>query len=180
MVNFSNAGLIYANVRYNPAYVYDMDPTIGGTSVPGFTEWAGLYRFARLRSSRINVSFVNKEAFPVTMVICPNNFDPGANTSAYANYSSSRFASLQSTGPLTGNSACTMSGFQSTAHFAGVRPNHLLDSYCFPTAGGTPPNNAWFWYVGAQGSTLFTAAGVYARVTIDAEIDFFELTSPSA
>jgi hypothetical protein len=180
LINFNNAGLIYTNVRYNPCYVYDMDPTIGGTATPGFQEWGGLYRFARLKQSKINVTFCNKEAFPVTCVVCPNNFDPGANSSAYANYSSSRFASVSALGPLTGQGIASLTNLQTTEGFGGSRGELIrLDSYSFPTAGGTAPANSWFWYVGCQGASVFVN-GVYAQVSIDVEVDFFELTSPSA
>jgi len=173
-----NNTLTYANRRYEPTFAYDVDPTLGSTSMPGFAEYTAIYRLYRVRSSRIKVTFANLEAAPVVVCLCPVNTDPGANTSNYANYFSSTLARTKTLGPLTGNSAGNLSHAISTNVIAGVRDLQQLDNYVGNSAGTAPTNN-WYWFVGAESFTSFTTAGVAAQIKVFVEIEFFELLNPS-
>jgi len=175
----NNAGAIFANRRYIPTTVYDVDPLLGNTAVPGLAEYGGIYRLYRTRASQIKVSFSNLETFPVTTYICPVNTDPGANTANYANYLSNRLSMSQTIGPLTGNGVCTMRKSATTAAFAGVPDTQQLDTYCGSSNGGTIPTNNWYWIVGIFSSNTMSA-GVNINAVIDMEVEFFELLSPTA
>ena len=86
----NNAGVVFANVRLKPTDAYDVDPTLGSTSMPGFTELAAIYRYYRVRACLFKADFSNRESFPLMAYVALVNQDPGQNSSAYQNYLSSR------------------------------------------------------------------------------------------
>ncbi len=177
-IDMSNAGVAFANVRFQPTYCYDVDPLGASTAMPFFTEMAGLYRFYRCVSSRITVHFANADSAPATVYVCPVNFDPGANTSSFQNYLSNPNCREAIIGATSGNSKATLRARATTDGFSGSRWLGLSDSYSATSAGTTTPNNNWFWIVGAHNINLFTN-GVFASIVMDVEITFFEETSPS-
>lgn len=176
----NNVGLVYCSHRYIPTYTYDVDPSLGSTSVPGLAEYGGIYRLYRVRGSQIQVNFSNKEVFPVTCYICPVNTDPGANTANWQQYISNRLSHQRTAGPLTGNGVVTLNTAQTTGDFAGVPDTQQLDTYCGSTNGGTVPANNWYWLIGATTDGTVLSAGVCVNVVIDMDIEFFELLSPAA
>lgn len=177
----TNVGAPDTNIRFVPTFLYDVNPVLGSTAVPFFTELAGLYRLYRVRSFKVVVGFVNKEAFAVQAWLCPVNTDPGANSGSYQSYVSNPLSRNVTLGPLTGNSAKTLRlPWTSVAGFGGSASTAVLDSYAAPTAGGSPSNNIWVGIGSSTDGSNFTALGVYCTVTIDIEFDLFELLSPSA
>lgn len=176
----NNVGLVYTNRRYIPTYVYDVDPNLGNTAVPGLAEYGAIYRLYRVRGSQVTVTFSNKEVFPITCYVCPVNTDPGQNTANFAQYMSNRLSVQGVVGPLTGQGVRSLSCSQSTGDFAGVPDTQQLDTYCGSTNGGTAPTNNWYWLVGAITDGTVLSAGVVINVMINMDVEFFELLSPSA
>lgn len=179
-VLINNAGVGYANVRFLPTYAYDIDPALGSTSMPMFAELGAIYRYYRAISSRISVSYSNVETFSLQCCICPVNVDPGANTANYQNYFSSRLSKTQMISPKGGMDRCDLTQEVSTSEFGGVRWTQQLDSYCGTTNGSLAPNANWYWFVGVQPSVAALVSGVVIAATVDIELEFFELLSPSA
>lgn len=175
----NNAGAVFSSRRYIPTYVYDVDPSLGNTAVPGLAEWGGIYRLYRVRGSQIKVTYSNKEVFPVTCYLCPVNTDPGLNTANYAYYLSSRLSKQRVVGPLTGNGVCSLTSAHTTGDFAGVPDTQQLDTYCGSTNGGTAPTNNWYWQVGLVTDGTVHSAGVNINVSIDMDVEFFELLTPA-
>jgi hypothetical protein len=173
----NNAGVQVANFRYQPSFCYDVDPLLGSTAMPGFTEWAAIYRYYRLRSSRISVMFANNEAFNVLVYVCPLNYDPTANISPNVFLLSSMLCQKTIIGPLTGMNTHTITHAASTDVIGGVRDLGILDGYCAATTGGSPANN-WYWAVGLN-SFSNLVNGISLTVDMECEIEFFELTSPA-
>jgi len=175
----NNAGLVYGSRRYIPTYVYDVDPSLGNTAVPGLAEWGGIYRLYRVNLSRCRATFSNKEVFPVIVYICPVNTDPGLNTANYSYYLSNPLSKQHSVGPLTGNGITALEDFQSTSRFAGVANSSQIDTYVGSSNGGTAPTNNWYWQVGVVTDGTVLSAGVLINVNIEMEVEFFELLTPS-
>lgn len=169
-----------ANIRFTPTFAYDVDPVAGSTAMPGFVELSALYRFYRVDSANINVSFSNKEAFPAECYISAVNSDPGANynSAGAATYLAQRTSKSRVVGSLTGNSVVVLKDTQTTAGFGGSSNMHMGDLYSASTAGGAPANN-WYWTVGIIGDAVLVS-GVDARVQIDIDLEFYEVASPSA
>jgi hypothetical protein len=176
----NNVGLAYANVRFEPSFMYDIDPLIGSTAMPGFVELAGMYRFYRIVSSRIHVDFSGLDQIGLVAYVCPVNFDPGANSAVYVNYLSNRRCKTGPIGSSTGNSTRSLNAHFSLSDFIGVsHANSAVDYYTGSTTGAAAPSNNVWWMVGAVANNVFTA-GVYTNVRIDVVADFFELASPAA
>jgi len=174
----NHAGTVYANSRYSPIYVYDVDPLLASTAVPGLAEWGSIYRFYRTRSSEVAVTFVNKESFPVTCYICPINYDPGANSLNYLDYFSNTLSKVRAIGGNGGNNVCDLSSSETTADFGGVPDTQQLDGYCGRADGSTVPTNQWFWIVGFETDGSAMLNGVNISVRVDMEVEFFELQTP--
>jgi len=175
----NNAGFVYTSRRYIPTYVYDVDPSLGSTAVPGLAEYGGIFRLYRVRGSQVKVTFSNKEVFPVTCYICAVNTDPGLNTANYSYYLSNRLSKQRVVGPLTGNGIAILTDAQTTGDFAGIPDTQQLDTYCGSINGGTAPTNNWYWQVGVVTDGTVLAAGVVINVCIDMDVEFFELLNPA-
>jgi len=176
--SMNNAGVNYANRRYSPVFCYDVDPTLGSTSMPFFTEIMTLYRYYRTMNSKIRVQFINLEAAAIhTAYICPVNFDPTANTSSYQSYLSNPNSRSVILGNATGESRGTLTHSASTNMFAGSRFTGTEDAYS-GNATGTAPINQWYWIVGSYCPQGFTA-GVAVDITIDITFVAYEEGTPS-
>lgn len=175
----NNAGMAYGNKRLQPTYCYDVDPTLGSTAMPGFTELMLLYRYYRMRRFHTKIQFVSREAFPTQGWVCPSNGDPGVNTSSYQNYISNRRGKTVVLGQNSGNSKGIITlPWIGIDEFGGSMNSLVPDSYA--SSGVTAPvNNIYIGYgVSTDGTVL--AGGVYVSISLDIEIDFFELASPAS
>jgi len=174
--SINNVGSIFANKRYQPTGAFDVDPVLGSTAAPGFTELGNIYRQYRVNSYRIVASFSNAEAFPVTVYICAVNFDPTANSASFQTFLSSRECRKKFIGPLTGNGLATLRQSVRTADFTGASNLGVIDVYTSLT-NANPANNV-FHMIGVVGLANLVS-GVDVTVDIDMDIDFFELASPA-
>lgn len=177
-VTISNPGSVQCNRRLNPTYCYDVDPLLGSTSMPGFNEYANIYRFYRLRSSSLTCNFSNVETFPVMVYITPINYDPGANATPTEFLTGSMLCRKKVLGPLTGEGTGTVSSSISTNVLTGIKDVQVADSYTAPTSGASTPANSWYWAFGSIG-TAVGVSGVAVNFNLECTIEFFELTNPA-
>jgi hypothetical protein len=63
--------------RFTVNGAYDVDPTVGSTSTPGFAEYAAFYNFYRVVRCSYRVSISNTDALPVVAYVYFSNSDPG-------------------------------------------------------------------------------------------------------
>jgi hypothetical protein len=180
-ITINNAGFTAANVRYIPTFAYDVDPTVGSTAMPGFTELGTLYRVYRVNGAQISCSFSNREAFPVEVYVSAVNSDPGANYSVGTaqTYCAQRTSKSMEIGPLTGNGIGTLKDRQLTSRFGGA-VNTLTTDFYVGTTGGTAPSNNWYWTVGVISVPSNLSAGVQLRVVMDIDLEFFEVSAPAS
>jgi len=176
----TNVGLNTANIRLVPTNAYDVDPTIGSTAVPGFTEWGGLYRFYRVVASRIKVSFMNNEAFPGTCGVIPVNYDPTANhvSATTVQFLSQANSHDRPVGSITGMSTCVINHGATTATFGGASNLGVLDPYTAPTSGSSAPTNNWYWDVLFYPAQAIVS-GCLVHIKMKVNVEFLELNSPS-
>ncbi len=177
-LTLNNAAQVYANIRYEPTYAYDIDPTLGSTAMPGFSELASLYRQYRVNSIKWKSSFSNLETFPLICYVCPLNGDPAANASNYQNLLSNRESRKRTAGPLTGNGVVTLTGETNVASFAGMANVLVDDATAANTSGTAPAQNIWL-AVGIVGSSALVN-GCFVETDLDIELDFFELSTPAS
>jgi hypothetical protein len=177
----SNVTSTTTNIRFNPSYVYDVDPALASTALPGFTEWAGLYRLYRTRSSRITVDFSSQENFSGTCAVVPINNDPGQNhvASFTARYLAQPISRQKVVGSVGGMSHARISHYATTASFGGSADAEVEDNFSAPTSGGSAPNNSWYWDVIYYTGFSPIVNGVFVNVVLDVEVEFSELANPS-
>jgi len=175
----NNGTLNYANIRFVPTFAYDVDPTLGSSAVPGFTELAGLYRFYRVKQFKCRVHFSNSDtATSAVCYVCPVNADPTPNTTSYQSFLSNRRSVMKIIGPSAGNGIVeNLITDVSVDDFGGVRWTGQIDAYSASTSGTAPPNNVWV-IVGAETTAAMTN-GIAVCFRMEIEIEFFELTSPA-
>jgi len=173
----NNMGFSYANVRYEPTYCYDVNPSLGSTAMPFFTEVMLLYRFYRTKSAKISVQFVNKDASETTCYVCPVNFDPGANTSSFQQYLSNPNSKRAIASPLGGMDRCTIHHHATTAGFAGSR--WLGDDDLYSSNGSVSPPNNWYFIVGIA-NIVGLSFGCTISVSMDVTFVAFEENTPSS
>lgn len=180
--SIGNPATVYGSYRYRPTSVYDIDPSIGGTTVAGFAELAAFYNYYRVHSSSIKVHFVNQDTATAPLIIVlPLNNDPGSGPSAATIQSwqmnpYSHFKLLSAKG---GMDRGVVFNHITTEKFVGSRAVRFDDSYA--SAVTTIPSNNWFWGVGvlSEGGVNFTN-GLTFQVLLSVRVEFYdrkELTS---
>ncbi len=175
-----NNGQIYCNIRFAPTNCYDVDPTLGSTAMPGFTELAGIYRRYRAIRFRAKVSFANAEAHTGVVWVCPVNADPGANTSSYQTYLSNKRCKAQAIGLSTGSSTAGLkTGWVGVAEFGGSRNPENDDRYSGDTSGSNAPQNIIYLAIGFITDVAQTV-GMMVCVDLEVDLEFFELSSPAS
>jgi hypothetical protein len=177
----NNAGNTAAGKRWAPTNLYDVDPVLGSTAIPGFTEMSGLYRVARLNWSSAQVKFTNAEANLIMVVgLMPINYDPGPNPSASVcqSFLSNPLCKTVQLGLASGMGSGSLRSRASTAQFAGSPVINVADSYATSTTASTNPNN-WWWLLFASANVGTFINGIGYTISFDLEIRFSELANPA-
>jgi len=176
----NNVAAVNTNVVFSPTNLFDVDPIVGSTFVPGFNALlnasTGVYRKYRVRSARIHCSFANLEGFPANVYLCPTNSNLGANLSNPYLITANP---LCVQGPISiaqGSSTRILTSAVSTASFGGSNGQMVDDDYS--AFYNTSPTNNWFFIMGAEtdGTATFLS-GVDLWVEIDILCDFYELNN---
>jgi hypothetical protein len=164
-------------VRFRPSSAFDVDPTIGGTTMPGFTELGLLYSSYRVTSSRIIVKSVLGTSSPAgtpTCVVLPLNLDPGGSPSAATVVSwpgnpFSNYKLLPTTGATVTTQVCSMS----TEKIFGSKAVYFDDNYT-ALVSASPVLN-WYWAIGFVISpSVASNVSVAYSIEIESGIEFFE------
>jgi len=173
-VIMNNAGVGYANVRFAPTNAYDIDPTVGSTAMSGYAEYATLYRFYRVHSSRILVDFVNQESFGVMVYVAVANSDPSTGSSTCVAFLTNPRTKQMTLGPATGMSSGAIRSNFVTSQMGGISSLSILDEYSALTSGS--PNNNWWWVIGTF-SAANLSSGIFLSLRIEVEVEFFEFAT---
>jgi len=175
----NNVGQIFGNQRLAWTDAYDVDPVLGSTAMPGFTELGTIYTHYRCNSCYCSGSFSNNESGPNTVYLALCNVDPGANTVNYQDFLSSRRSVKKLVGRNDANPCTTLSIMAKQSDFGGVLlHSRVLDGTVGITTAGSPANNSYI-VIGFLGA-VSSASGIAISIDVDIELDFFELYSPHA
>jgi hypothetical protein len=174
--SIGTGGTVYGSVRYRPTAVYDVNPIIGGTTIPGFTELAAFYSFYRVIASSIQARLVNQDS--TTAVLCvlvPLNQDPTISPSAATiqSWQMNPYAQQHLISSKGGMDQCTLKHEIATQKMAGTRGIYFDDSYASQVT--TTPANNWFWALGvlSEGGVNFTN-GVTFQVKMNITVQFYD------
>lgn len=170
----ASAGVAYANIRFAPTNAYDVDPDIGSSSMPGFAQYAALYRFYRVHSSRILVDFVNQESFGALVYVAVANSDPSTGSPTCVAFLSNPRTKQMTLGAATGMSTGVIRSAFSTSQMGGVSSMSILDEYSALTSSS--PNNNWWWVIGTF-SAANLSSGIFISLRIEVEVEFFEFAT---
>lgn len=161
--------------RFRPTNAFDVDPVLGSTAVPGFTEMAALYSTYRVVASSIKLETVqNGTQSMVSSVVVPLNADPGASPSAtvvqswFSTFHSKRAGLANLGGPVA-----IIRNEMTTERIFGTKAVYFDDNFSAPVSGG--PTNNWFWAIGwvSGGNAVGSAIVVTGNVEIRLDVEFF-------
>jgi len=148
------------------------------TSVPGYSELAGLYRKYRVRSMSLKYSCANNDSFPVEMFVAPVNFLPSLTTdpSRFLSMEPARRKILSAKGGMDhGTLLCNAM----VSQFGGSANTMVEDAYVGTTDNTSPPTDNLYFIYGFLTNGAATVSPALDIVTVAIEIDFFELQSPA-
>lgn len=174
-----NAASTFANSVFWPTYLFDVDPLVGSTAIPFFTEMAGFYRYYRLVSFTCTATFANLDATTAgTVYLIPLNINPGANALTFQSMLSNNRCKTAIMGLSGGNGISkTLRIRAGVDEFGGVVWSGQTDAYSGTTSGSSAPVNNI--YVAAGWScTPAMGNGVVADVVFKFDVEFFEYTTP--
>lgn len=165
----NNAGGVRASNRYNTD-AYDIDPSLGSTAMPGFTEWATLYQRFRPLKVRYEFEVANNEIFNIVVL---SGFSAGVSVSSGSlsmTYAGNPFWKATTCGPLTGLNKIKLSDTREVADIFGTKQVLFDDLYTGSTTSSTfaTASNAMS-YIGiiAGGANIFAAgAEVLSEITV--------------
>jgi len=172
-INFNNTGTAHANIRFAPTFLYDVDPTLGSTSMAGFAELTTIYRYYRMRSCKYVVSAASDDVSPSVLCVCPVNFDPGVNAAGFQAYLSNPISKHTT---ITSQTPRVIRGKFSLSQFGGVNEELIPDAYS-GTSTTSPANNIWLFIGNSIPGTMTN--GISADIALTIEADFFEIASPA-
>jgi len=71
----ASAGNAFGYIRYKSNSLFDVNPLLLSSTVPGFTELSTLYEEYRVHAVKITVRFCNQESFPSVVLVWPTDAD---------------------------------------------------------------------------------------------------------
>lgn len=158
-------------VRWRPSSVFDVDPLLGGTTIPGFTELSGLYGSYRTTRSNIKLEVAPQDTSRVSsVVVVPLNVDPGSGPSAatQASWTMNPYAIYEITG-TAGSPNIRINNSMSTEKIFGSKMVYFDDA--FSSLVTTSPTNNWFWAVSIITGFTVAVSNYVTTILLDLEID---------
>lgn len=166
-----NAGASTCSIRYTPNGAYDVDPTLGSTATPGFTEWMALYTYYRVVKVSYELDIANNEAIPVRAYVGFTVTDPGTTGSTYMPGNPLYKSKL-----LAGKGGIDVHRFRDTKTVStviGSKGVEMEDNY----RGTSASNPTDLIYLEAAGNTVsgaFLAAGLTVSGNVRMFIRFYD------
>ena len=169
-----------ANIRFRPSSIYDVDPTVGGSSYYGFTEISAFYHKYKVFKSKLTIMGANRDAEAHTVYILPISTDPGANVSDPARYYMNPLSKKRVVGSYQAVSTFKLSKSATTQSLSGVT-TAAEDPYTADV--GSNPTDNWYWFIGTRhlGASTMTY-GIAIDIEIQTFVDLFDrkvLSDPS-
>jgi len=164
----------FATHRYRPSSAFDVDPTVGGTSMAGFTELATLYGSYRVTFSRAKLEVINPSVLtPFEAMLAPVNVDPGASPSgAYSFALREQPYCVSKSVPLAGGPMAVLTNSMSTEKIYGTEMIYTDDN--FSSLVTTSPVNNWFWVLSFNTANLIPTNSIQWTLTVDVTVEFFD------
>lgn len=170
-LRLNSAGAKFSNYVFRPSSIYDVDPSIGGATCYGYTEYEPFYTSYRVYASTIQVFCSNLEAEGNNVFLLASETSPGNNVADLSPYFAHPRARYLPLGPYQGNAAGRLSASCTTQAISGVS-TFAADEYT-GVFGSSPANN-WFWIIGTYKAGNNLVYGVDLVVKIKITVDLFD------
>jgi len=170
----NSVGNNMASYRYRPTSAYDIDPILGGTSMPGFIEWTTFYNNYRVLGYAVEIMIENQEAFAVTAYTITLNTDPGAAPSlaSVKGFLMQPYLINKDLSPKGGMDKCIIRKNIDCRSFVGSLINRFDDSYA-AQYNASPTNNI-YQQIGIYSQPNVFVNGVWFKVRFCLEVEFYE------
>ena len=168
----SNYGLI----RYYANNVFDANPLILTSSVPGFTELASLYERFRVRACKVKLTACNQEAFPVVVMTIPTNYDIAGSLSHpfLQELLDNPYCKYKALSAKGGQDKCTISNYITMERLFGTKNVKTDEAY----AGYDSANPGIMGFMNlcvySMNATNFTTASVPFEARMTYYVEFFQ------
>lgn len=168
----TNVGGVQASVQYR-SEAYDVDPSVGSTAMPGFTELAAIYQ--RYRTLRMSYKFTccNQEAYSVAVV---HGFSAKAIASGSLNlqYGGNPLMHVGMLGASTGQGRGIYRQSSSVMNIVGTKQPLFDDLYTGSTTSATLATaGTVYCYFGIIAPVALTALGVNVVAEITLQLQFY-------
>jgi len=158
---------------------FDVDPLLGGTSMPGFTEWSAFYGSYRVYESQadVQVSVYAANSPPLTVILIPLNLDPGASvaTPTVVSWVGNPYARKQLLAN-SGSKAVRLRSTMSTEKIYGTTMIWFDDNFSADVTGS--PANNWYWALGLLApAVLASTESIAVEMTIKVRLELYNRLS---
>jgi len=152
---------------------FDIDPALGGTTMPGFDQYAGLYQRFRTLSMSYDVELMNIEAFNMLGYTGFTN-----DSSAVVSHQNcgNPLWKIGTMGPLTGFNKLKLKDSKTLVQIVGTRQPLVDDIFTGSTTSSTlsAAGTVSLWIAVESPSAVIIPNGCNYKVTLDVMIQFYK------
>jgi hypothetical protein len=166
--SLNNAGLNTASIQLRANGLYDVDPALASTPVPGFVEWMTMFQKYRVLKVNSKCIYISRDSGlnPIVNMGMGNTFHAAnAKTIGYFEGSDQKTTMVSS----TASNGRSLSMTRTTTYIVGDEEALAEEQYCGTNA--TNPVNLWFVSIAADVS--YIGAAFVNGVSIRWETEFF-------
>lgn len=165
------SGAAVAAKRYTPNNAYDVDPSLGSTSTPGFSEWAAFYTYYRVMSYRVDVTAENLDTIAANWYIYHTNTDPGTTGTSSPSYAQTFLGATRALGFSTGEGKARYTKSVSVSKILGM-PIGTADSFRSLVSAG-PADLVYFGFGVYSDSGANFTSGITITGWIEMDVRFY-------
>lgn len=159
--------------RYVTNGLYDVDPLVGGRSVPYFSEWAALYSFYKVIGYSVHIQGCNLDNIPMTLLMGHVNTDPSTSGIGARDISDGPFGRKFMLGSAQGmNSSPVIKMSHSVRQIVGDRIAQTSERYVGSATAN--PTDLTYFVVGIISPIGSATTGTVIDVTIRYDAVFFD------
>lgn len=161
----------YGYVRYIGNSLYDPNPLILSTTVPGFKQLTTIYNKYRVRGCKITVNCANMEAFPVMVLIWPSYKDLATSVSNtfLQEMIGNPYCKYKLLAAKGGMDRTILSSYMGWSKFVGTK--NVVTDTDYAADVGQNPAIPLYWNIGTY--TLTTTAFTSASVQFECRLTFY-------
>jgi len=131
----NSVGALLSSVKYRTE-AFDVDPALGSTAMPGFTELASIYARYRTLAISYKIHYSNNEVFPLQILAGFSNSSISTGTLT-SNFAGNPTFQSRIAGPIGGTCTGTVKGYTTIVAFSGTKQPLYDDVFTGSTTSAT-------------------------------------------